>query len=110
MQTPTSHAVRKAEIVSRAWAEACSMAGVGPDRGHRPPGELAAAALRAHGALSTRFGRSVPFTMAGPKGCGMQGLAAFLAVYAAQQEPQKPQGQQESQGQPQDAREFGAAT
>jgi hypothetical protein len=83
--TPTTPA-RKAEIVSRAWAEACSMAGADPGRGHRPPGALAAAALRAHGTLSAGLGQGVPLTALGPAGGGVRGLAAFLAVYAAQQE------------------------
>jgi hypothetical protein len=76
-----------AEIVTRAWAEARSMAGLGP-RGGRPPGELAAAALRAHGTLSAGLGRSVPFTALAPAfttGAGVRQLAAFLAVYAAEQ-------------------------
>ncbi|MGX1915373.1 hypothetical protein ACWIID_42165 [Streptomyces phaeochromogenes] len=80
---------RKAEIASQALAEARSMAGHG--HGHRPPGDLAAAALRAHGTLSAGLGQSVPFTALGPGGGGVQGLAAFLAVYAAQQELQDAQ-------------------
>jgi hypothetical protein len=90
MPTQTTHThphTADAEIVTRAWAEARSMAGLGP-RGGRPPGEVAAAALSAHGALSAGLGHSVPFTALTPAGTtdsGVRQLAAFLAVYAAQQ-------------------------
>lgn len=90
MPTQTTHThphTADAEIVTRAWAEARSMAGLGP-RGGRPPGEVAAAALSAHGTLSAGLGRSVPFTALAPAGTtdsGVRQLAAFLAVYAAQQ-------------------------
>lgn len=79
---------RKDEIVSRAWAEALALAhepGERTDRAGRPPGELVAAALKAHRALSQGLGQSVPVTAIGPDG-GVRGLAAFVAVYAAQQE------------------------
>jgi hypothetical protein len=76
--------LRQAEITSRAWSEARSMAGL-PSEGERPPGALAAAALTAHGALTAGFGRGVPFTALGPTGGAVNGLAAFLAVYAAHQ-------------------------
>ncbi|SNX88214.1 hypothetical protein SAMN06272735_8653 [Streptomyces sp. TLI_55] len=95
MPTQTTHThphTADAEIVTRAWAEARSMAGLGPRGGRppggRPPGEVAAAALSAHGTLSAGLGRSVPFTALAPAGTtdsGVRQLAAFLAVYAAQQ-------------------------
>ncbi|WP_370102287.1 hypothetical protein [Streptacidiphilus sp. MAP12-20] len=87
MPNPKPHA-RKAEIASRAWAEALSMSCAVPGSAHRPSGELAAAALRAHGALSAGLGQCVPFTGLGPGGGGVRGLAAFLAVYAGEQEQQ----------------------
>jgi hypothetical protein len=84
MATPTTHA-RTAELTSQAWAEARSMAGAGPDDGHRPRRDcLAAAALRAHSTLSAGLGHSVPFTALGPTGATVHGLATFLAVYADQ--------------------------
>lgn len=75
---------RQDEIASRAWAEALALAG-DAGRPHRAPGELVAAALEAHRGLSREFGRNVPVTALGPGG-GVRGLAAFLAVYAAQRE------------------------
>ncbi|WP_327309938.1 hypothetical protein OG730_43010 (plasmid) [Streptomyces sp. NBC_01298] len=83
--------MRTAEMVSRAWAEAHSMTCADPGHAHRPPGELTAAALTAHGRLSAVLGRSIPFTALGPGG-GVRGLASFLAVYAAQQEEQDAPG------------------
>ncbi|WP_328436292.1 hypothetical protein OHA71_48875 [Streptomyces sp. NBC_00444] len=80
--------VCNAETVSAAWAEALAMTCADPGHCHSPAGELAAAALRTHGALSTGWGRSVPVTGWGPGGGGVRGLAVFLAVYAAQQEQQ----------------------
>ncbi|MFD8253850.1 hypothetical protein [Streptomyces werraensis] len=53
--------------------------------GPEPPSELVAAALEAHRALSRGLGQNVPLTALGPD-CGVRGLAAFVAVYAAQQE------------------------
>ncbi|WP_328891868.1 hypothetical protein [Streptomyces sp. NBC_00316] len=88
MQDPAPKPVphpRKDEIVSRAWAEALAMAHGDADRTHRPPGELVAAALKAHRALSRGLKQNVPVTALGPDG-GVRGLAAFVAVYAAQQE------------------------
>ncbi|MGW0877381.1 hypothetical protein ACWD3Z_44020 [Streptomyces sp. NPDC002740] len=84
---------RKAEFASRARAEALAMAGAGPDV-HHLPGALAAAALRAHSTLSAGTGRSVPVTVFAAGGDGVRGLAAFLAVYAAEQERQERQGVQ----------------
>ncbi len=78
---PVPHPPR-AEIASRAWVEALAMAGAGPEPAHRAPGELVAAALRAHLGLTRELGRSVPVAALGPDG-GVPGLAAFLAVYAA---------------------------
>ncbi|MEV6962724.1 hypothetical protein AB0M97_26825 [Streptomyces sp. NPDC051207] len=83
MATPTTHA-RTVEITSRAWAEARSMAGVGPDRDSHPQRDCLAAALRAHSALSAGLGHCVPVTALGPTGGAVRGLAAFLAVYADQ--------------------------
>lgn len=71
------------EITSRAWAEALAMACGDADHAHRPPGELLAASLKVHRALSRGLGRSVPLTALGPDG-GVLGLAAFVAVYATQ--------------------------
>lgn len=71
------------EIASRAWAEALAMACGDADHAHRPPGELLAASLKAHRTLSRGLGQSVPLTALGPDG-GVLGLAAFVAVYAAQ--------------------------
>lgn len=78
---PTSNP-RRDEIASRAWAEALAMAD--GDAG-RPAGELVAAALKAHRTLSRGLGQSVPVTALGPDD-GVRGLAAFVAVYATQQE------------------------
>ncbi|MDG9720193.1 hypothetical protein [Streptomyces sp. DH24] len=72
----------RAELVSRAWSEALSMACPGPGPGRGSFGELAADALRAHSALSAGLGRSVPVTGLEPGGDGVRGLAVFLAVYA----------------------------
>jgi len=80
---PVPH-LRKDEIASRACAEALAMACGDADHAHRPPGELVAAALKAHRTLSRGLGQSVPLTALGPDG-GVRGLAAFVAVYAAQQ-------------------------
>lgn len=76
---------RKDQIASRAWAEALAMACGDAGHAHRPQGELVAAALRAHRTLSRGLGQSVPVTALVPNG-GVRALAAFLAVYAAQQE------------------------
>ncbi|MFB7248318.1 hypothetical protein CW362_41245 [Streptomyces populi] len=84
MANPTPH-TRPADLVPRAWREALSMAGAGPDPGRGQDGDLTAAALRAHRALSAGFGHSVGFTALGPGGDSVRGLAAFLAVYAAEQ-------------------------
>ncbi len=81
---PPPH-TRRADLASRAWTEALAMTRPGPGRAPRPCGELAAAALREHSALSAALGRSVPLTALGPGG-GTGALAAFLAVYAAQDE------------------------
>ena len=82
---PPPH-TRRADLASRAWTEALAMTRPGPGRASRPCGELAAAALREHSALSAALGRSVPLTALGPGGGGTGALAAFLAVYAAQDE------------------------
>ncbi|MFJ2162822.1 hypothetical protein [Streptomyces sp. NPDC087856] len=79
---PDPH-TRRADLASRAWTEALAM--TRPGHASRPCGELAAAALREHSALSAALGRSVPLTALGPGG-GTGALAAFLAVYAAQDE------------------------
>lgn len=76
---------RKDEIASRAWAEALAMTCGDADHAHRAPGELVAASLKAHRVLSRGLGQSVPLTALGPDG-GVLGLAAFVAVYAVQQE------------------------
>jgi hypothetical protein len=81
---PTSHP-RREEITSRAWTEALAMAGGDPDPADRLLGELVAAALKAHRTLSRGLGQSVPVTALGPDD-GVRGLAAFVAVYAAEQE------------------------
>ncbi|WP_314225095.1 hypothetical protein [Streptomyces zaehneri] len=84
MATPTTHE-RTAEITSRAGAEARSMAGTGPGHAHRPRRDpLAAAALRTHGRLSAGLRHSAPLPALGPTGATVHALAAFLAVYAAQ--------------------------
>ncbi|MFH8492353.1 hypothetical protein [Streptomyces longisporoflavus] len=80
----------KDDIASRAWAEALAMACGDADHAHRPPGELLAASLRAHRTLSRGLGQSVPLTALGPNG-GVLGLAAFVAVYAAQSNPAAPE-------------------
>ena len=96
---PPGPHTRRADLASRAWTEALAMTrpdpdpdpdpdsgpDPGPGRAPRPCGELAAAALREHSALSAALGRSVPLTALGPGG-GTGALAAFLAVYAAQDE------------------------
>ncbi|MFI5966563.1 hypothetical protein ACIA8J_30945 [Streptomyces asoensis] len=101
--TPASgpHA-RQAEITSQAWAEALCMAGAGPAR--RPPGELAAAALLAHSALSAGLGRSIPLTGLGPHAGSVRTLATFLAVYAHEHRHRQPGG-----GEQRDAQDLGAA-
>ncbi|MFI6688236.1 hypothetical protein [Streptomyces sp. NPDC050485] len=72
---------RMAELVSDAWVEALGMAGATQEP--RTRGEITAAALRAHGALCSGLGRTVPVTaFAAPP--GVWGLATFLAVYAAE--------------------------
>ncbi|MFI6340826.1 hypothetical protein [Streptomyces sp. NPDC050535] len=83
-----------AELVPRAWAEALSMTCADPTHAHarRPCGELAAAALRAHSALSAGFGQRIPLTGLGPGGGGVRTLAAFLAVYAGRHEQQDARG------------------
>ncbi|MFJ2893230.1 hypothetical protein ACIO53_45120 [Streptomyces sp. NPDC087305] len=81
---PPEPYTRRADLASRAWTEALAM--TRPGRAPRPCGELAAAALREHSALSAALGRSVPLTALGPDGGGTGALAAFLAVYAAQDE------------------------
>ncbi|MBL1087407.1 hypothetical protein JK359_36580 [Streptomyces actinomycinicus] len=79
---PEPHA-RRAEIASRAWTEALSMTGAGPAR--RPRGEITAAALRAHSALSAGLGQHIPLTVLGPD-AGARQLALFLTVYAGRDE------------------------
>ncbi|MFF6992679.1 hypothetical protein [Streptomyces sp. NPDC010273] len=91
---PPGPHTRRADLASRAWTEARAMTrpdpdsgpDSGPGRAPLPCGELAAAALREHSALSAALGRSVPLTALGPGGGGTAALAAFLAVYAAQDE------------------------
>lgn len=82
---------RRDEIVSRAWAEALALADGHADHADRPVGELVAAALKAHRTLSRGLGQSVPVTALGPDG-GVRGLAAFVAVYATQQERRDDRG------------------
>lgn len=77
---------RRDEIASRAWAEALAIACADPDHARRPRGELMAAALQAHRTLTRGPGPSVPLTALGPHG-DPRALAAFVAVYAAQQPP-----------------------
>ncbi|MDL5205439.1 hypothetical protein [Streptomyces sp. ALI-76-A] len=77
--------LRRDEIASRARAEALAMACADTAHSHRPAGELVAAALKAHRTLSRGLGPGGPVTPLGPD-AGVRGLAAFLAVYAAQQE------------------------
>jgi hypothetical protein len=81
MPTPTPP-TRKAELTTHAWTEALAMTGTGPDS---HPGDLTAAALRAHHILSAGLGRHIPFTALAQTG-GARTLATFLAVYAAHQE------------------------
>ncbi|KUM99175.1 hypothetical protein AQI95_40510 [Streptomyces yokosukanensis] len=81
---PVPH-LSKDEIASWAWAEVLTMACADAEHAHRPPGELVAAALKAHRTLSRGLRQSVPVTALGPDG-GVRGLAAFVAVYAAQQD------------------------
>ncbi|MFI6475187.1 hypothetical protein ACIBL5_33580 [Streptomyces sp. NPDC050516] len=81
---PVPH-LRKDEIVSRAWAEALAMACSDADHAHRPPGELVAAALKAHHTLSRGLGPSGPVAAVGSDG-GVRWLAAFVAEYAAHQQ------------------------
>jgi hypothetical protein len=97
---PPEPRTHRADLTSRAWAEALSMtrphpgprtgsgsgSGSGSGRAQHPYGELAAAALHEHSALSAALGRSVPLTALGPAGGGVCALAAFLAVYAARHE------------------------
>lgn len=84
MPNPTPP-TRQAELTTDAWTEALAMTGTGPDRTPNPPGNLTAAALRAHHTLSAGLGRHIPFTALAQPG-GAQALATFLAVYAAHQE------------------------
>ncbi|MBK3581966.1 hypothetical protein JHN63_51170 [Streptomyces sp. MBT65] len=112
--TPRRHA-HSAELVSRAWTEALPMTSAaprpdsgpdsGPDSDSGPgsgsgsgdrasagcprAGELAARALRAHSALAQGLGQCIPVTGLRPGG-GTRALAAFLAVYAAQDEHRPP--------------------
>ncbi|WP_331721444.1 hypothetical protein [Streptomyces sp. NBC_00212] len=79
---PESAQQSTAELVTQAWAEARGMAGADREHRHRAPGEITAAALRAHGALCTGLGRSVPVTALTARP-GVRDLATFLAVYAA---------------------------
>ncbi|MEU6381104.1 hypothetical protein [Streptomyces sp. NPDC046909] len=92
---PVPHRPRREDIASRAWAAAQEMAGEDTDRAggpERPAGELVAAALKAHRTLSRGLGQSVPVTPLGPDGGGVRGLAAFVAVYAAEQEQREEGG------------------
>lgn len=92
--TPTTE--RRAELASRAWTEALTLAGphpgpapATPPGGPRPPsGELVAAALRAHSALAAGLGRTIPVTGLEPGALGIRGLATFLAVYAGHHQRQ----------------------
>jgi uncharacterized protein YbdZ (MbtH family) len=72
MPDPGSHPVPvphlpRAEIISRAWAEALALACQDTDHAHRPPGELLAAAMRVHRMLS-------------PKGSGWMSSTPFDAA------------------------------
>lgn len=95
--SPPPPAYPDAETVSRARAEALSMAGPA-DRGAgaggagHPHGELLAAALHSYSALSAGLGRLVPLTALGPDGGGVRGLTAFLAVYGGWPRPGKVPG------------------
>ncbi|CAL9653300.1 hypothetical protein [Streptomyces sp. enrichment culture] len=84
MPSPTPP-TRKAELTADAWAEALAMTGTGPGRTPSSPGNLTAAALRAHRTLSAGLGQHIPFTALDQSG-GARALATFLAVYAAQNE------------------------
>ncbi|MFE6895059.1 hypothetical protein [Streptomyces sp. NPDC057694] len=78
-------APRPADLVPRAQREALAMSGTGPRPVRDQTGGLTAAALHAHRLLSAGFGHTVPVTALGPGRDGVHGLAAFLAVYAAEQ-------------------------
>ncbi|WP_458077511.1 hypothetical protein [Streptomyces sp. EMB26] len=82
---PVPHAPDDGTTASRAWSEALATTREDTDAAHRSRGELVAAALSAHRTLSRDFGRSVPVTALGPDGAP-RGLAAFVAVYAVQQQ------------------------
>lgn len=84
---PASRA-RRDETASQAWAEALATACTHPDHARRPRGELMAAALQAHRTLTRGPGPGVPLTALGPHG-DPRALAAFVAVYAAQQHPRE---------------------
>jgi hypothetical protein len=75
---------RRDEIASHAWAEALAIACADPDHARRPRSELMAAALQAHRTLTRGPGPGVPLTALGPHG-DVRALAAFVAVYSAQQ-------------------------
>ncbi|MGW6485628.1 hypothetical protein [Streptomyces sp. NPDC055056] len=77
---------RRDETASQAWAEALAKACTHPDHARRPRSELMAAALQAHRTLTRGPGPGVPLTALGPHG-DPRALAAFVAVYAAQQHP-----------------------
>ncbi|MET8036736.1 hypothetical protein [Streptomyces sp. NPDC005345] len=79
---------RSDENASQAWAEALAMACTHPDHARRPRSELMAAALQAHRTLTRGPGPDVPLTALGPHG-DPRALAAFVAVYAAQQHPRE---------------------
>ncbi|MCA2205348.1 hypothetical protein ACPCSQ_17990 [Streptomyces griseoincarnatus] len=99
---PVPHAPDDGTTASRAWSEALATTREDTDAAHRSRGELVAAALSAHRILSRDFGRSVPVTALGPDGAP-RGLAAFVAVYAAQRERER-KDQQERQEQERPAR------
>ncbi|MGW6261609.1 hypothetical protein [Streptomyces sp. NPDC055085] len=79
---------RRDETASQAWAEALAKACTHPDHACRPRSELMAAALQAHRTLTRGPGPGVPLTALGPHG-DPRALAAFVAVYAAQQHPRE---------------------
>ncbi|MFG2439855.1 hypothetical protein [Streptomyces sp. NPDC048508] len=79
---------RRDESASQAWAEALAKACTHPDHARRPRSELMAAALQAHRALTRGPGPGVPLTALGAHG-DPRALAAFVAVYAAQQHPRE---------------------
>lgn len=81
---PAPHAHGDRTSSSRAGAQAPATA-PGDAAPRRPPGELMAAALKTHRMLSRGLGQNVALTPLGPDGAA-RGLAAFVAVYAAQQE------------------------